>query len=130
MKNVDTMYWVKLGLLSVVLAAAAWIVFGVIMPDFYPKGLPWFLGLMILVTAGGQILLTWALRTNPGKFSSWFMIYKAVKLLIMMGVMLIFILTDRENSIPFLISVFVIYLVYMLFEAAELNKASRKQAEQ
>lgn len=129
MKNVDTLYWVKLGLVSVVLAAAAWIVFGLILPEFYPKGMPWFLGLVILVTAGGQILLTWVLKTNSRKFSSWFLIYKSVKLLLMMGIMLIFILTDRENSISFLISVFVIYLVYMLFEAAELNKASRKEAE-
>jgi hypothetical protein len=123
------MYWVILGLLSVVLAAAASIVFGAIMPEFYPKGLPWFLGLVILITGGGQVLLTWVLKTNPGKFSSWFLIYKSVKLLIRMGVMLIFILTDRENSISFLISVFIIYLVYMLFEAAELNKASRKEAK-
>jgi len=128
MKKVDVRYWISLGLVSAVLAAAAWIVFGFYLPQLYPRVLPWFLGVMIVITGTGQVLLTQALKRDPKKFNSWFMIYKSVKILILMTFLVAYLLINRENALSLLISVFVIYLVFLLFEAASLNKVSRREA--
>ena len=130
MKTINVKYWINLGLLSAVLVAAAWIIYGIYLPEYYPRVLPWFLGVVILITAAGQVLLTRALKGNPQKFNSWFMIYKSAKLLIIMTFMVVYMLVVKRNGFSFLISVFVIYLAYMLFEAASLNKESRRQAGQ
>jgi hypothetical protein len=128
MKNVESSYWLYIGLLTAFLAAAIWIVFGFVIPDVYPRILPLFLAIVALVTAAGQVLLTRAVRKDPKKFSSWYLVYKSVKMLIIMTFILVYILVNRKNGISFLGSVFVIYLSYMIFEAGALNRAARRES--
>jgi hypothetical protein len=129
MKNIETRYWLTLGLVTAALAASIWIVFSFMLPDYYPRILPVFLVMVALITLSGQILLTQALRKDPKKFQSWYLIYKSLKMLIIMAFMLIYVFVNRKNGVAFLGSVFVIYLVYMIFESASLNRAARKETE-
>lgn len=128
MKNVESSYWIFIGLLTTILAVAIWIVFGFVIPELYPRILPFFLAMVVLLTATGQVLLTRALRKDPKKFNSWYLIYKAIKMLIIMTFMLVYVMVKRENGVSFLASVFVIYLTYMIFEAGALNRAARRES--
>jgi len=128
MKNTDVRYWISLGLITIVMASAMVIVFGYVIPEQYPKILPVFLALVVLITGAGQVLLTRALTSDPKKFNSWYLIYKSVKMLIIMTFMLIHILAHRKNGLAFLGSVFVIYLVYMVFESGSLNRVARRES--
>lgn len=128
MKKVDLQYWIRLGLVTAVLSAVIAMVFVFLLPDQYPKILPWFLGLTVVITAAGQILIVWALQKQGNKFQSWYMIFKSVKMLIIMTFMLVYVFVSKSGGIPFLGSVFVIYLVYMIFESMEIKRAVREAA--
>jgi hypothetical protein len=128
MNKTDVRYWVSLGLVTVVVAAAMIFVFGYVIPEQYPKILPVFLALVVVITGTGQILLTKALNRDPKKFNSWYLIYKSVKMLIIMTFMLIYVLAHRENGLAFLGSVFLIYLAFMVFESRALNQVVRRDS--
>jgi cation transport ATPase len=128
MNKTNVSYWVSLGLVTAVMAAAMAIVFGYVIPEQYPAILPFFLALVVLVTGAGQVLLARALQRDPKKFNSWYLIYKSVKMLIIMTFMLIYVLAHRKNGLAFLASVFVIYLVYMVFESRALNQVVRRES--
>ncbi len=128
MKIVDSSYWISIGLLTAILAVAIWIVFGFVIPEMYPRILPFFLAMVVLLTVTGQVLLTRAVRKDPKKFNSWYLVYKSIKMLIIMTFMLVYIMVNRKNGVSFLASVFVIYLTYMIFEAGALNRAARRES--
>ncbi len=129
MKHVDTRYWIELALVTSALIIVAWIVFGFALPGQYPPILPILLAVMVFVTAAGQVILTRLLDQKFSKFNSAFLIYKGVKILILMAFMFIYSALHKEHALPFLGSTFIIYLVYMVFESRSLNRQSKNQAE-
>lgn len=130
MKKIDTRYWIELTLVTLVLIALGWVAFIYLLPGQFPPALIAMLALMVILTVAGQIILTRLLDQKFSKFNSAFLIFKALKILILMIFMIIYSLVNRERALPFLVSTFVIYLVYMIFESRSLNRHSRKQAEQ
>jgi protein-S-isoprenylcysteine O-methyltransferase Ste14 len=88
------------------------------------------LALLVVMTAAGQVVLTRLLNERFTKFNSAFLIYKAVKILVLMAFLIIYSTLHREKVIPFLGSTFIMYLVFMFFESRSLNRHSRKQSEQ
>jgi O-antigen/teichoic acid export membrane protein len=130
MKKVDTRYWLELALVTITLIALGWIGFVFVFPGQYPPVLPVMLAMMVILTAAGQVVLTGLLDKKFSKFNSAFLVYKGVKILILMTFMFIYSATHREHAVYFLGSTFIIYLSYMFFESRSLNRHSRKQAEQ
>lgn len=128
MNRIDVRYWIGLAIITLVLAVSAWIVFTFVFPDQYPRILPVFLAIVVLITAAGQVFLTRSLDKEPRKFNSWYMIYKAIKMLIIATFLFIYVILHKKNGISFLVSVFIIYLVFMFFESASLNRVVRKQS--
>ncbi len=129
MKSVDARYWVELVVITIVLAAAAWVVFGIFLPDEYPGILPVVLALLVIMTATGQVVLTRLLDQKFTKFNSAFLIYKSLKILVLMAFLITYSALHREKVIPFLGSTFIMYLVFMFFESRSLNRHSRRQSE-
>ena len=129
MKIVDTRYWIELTLITLLLIGLGWVTFIWILPGQYPPVLPFMLGTIILLTVSGQVVLTRLLDQKFSKFNSAFMIYKALKILVLMIFMILYSLFHKERALPFLGSTFIIYLVFMIFEARSLNRHSRNQAE-
>jgi O-antigen/teichoic acid export membrane protein len=129
MKNVDTRYWVELAVITLVLALAAWVVFGMFFPAEYPPVLPFMLALLVILTAAGQVVLSRLLREKFSKFNSAFLIYKSLKILVLMAFLIIYSTLHRDRVIAFLGSTFVMYLAFMFFESRSLNRHSRREAE-
>jgi uncharacterized membrane protein len=99
------------------------------LPGQYPPILPFMLGTIVIVTAAGQVVLTRLLDQKFSKFNSAFLVYKGLKILILMAFMFIYTAFHKEFALTFLGSTFLIYLVFMVFESRSLNRHSRKQAE-
>jgi len=129
MKNVDTRYWIELILITLLLVGSGWVAFVFFLPGQYPPILPVMLVTVVLITAAGQVVLTRLMEQRFSKFNSAFLIYKALKILILMAFMFIYSVLHKERALPFLGSTFIIYLVFMFFESRSLNRQSRKQAE-
>ncbi|MFA6126457.1 MAG: hypothetical protein WC699_04050 [Bacteroidales bacterium] len=129
MKNIDTRYWIELTLVTLSLIAIGWVTFIFFLPGLFDAILLVMLGVIVLMTVAGQAILTNLMDQNFSKFNSAFLIYKGAKILILMTFMVIYTITHRKSALPFLGGTFIIYLVYMFFEARSLNRQSRKQAE-
>jgi len=129
MKSVDSRYWIELAVITLILAGLGWVTFIYLLPGQYPPVLPVMLAVLVLVTAAGQVVLSRLLDQKFSKFSSAFLIYKSLKILILMAFMLIYSVLHKEHALPFLGATFIMYLVYMIFESRSLNRQSRRQAE-
>jgi len=130
MKNVDTRYWIELAIVTVSLVAIGFITFIFFLPGYYPPILPFMLLTFVIMTAASQVILGSLLSARFSKFSSAFMIYKGLKILILATFMVIYAALKSEFVIPFLGATLIMYLAFMVFESRSLNRQSRKQAEQ
>lgn len=129
MKNVDPRYWIEITLITLLLIVLGWVAFFFFLPGQYVPILPFMLATIVVLTAAGQVVLTRYLDQKFSKFNAAFLIYKTLKMLILMAFMVIYSLWHKEHVLPFLITTFILYLVYMIFESRSLNRQSRKQAE-
>ena len=129
MKKVDSRCWIELIAITFILICAGWVAFTYVFPGRYPPMLPVMLATIVVITAAGQVVLTGYLDQKFSKFNAAFLIYKTLKMLILLAFMVIYSLLHREYALYFLIATFIIYLVYMIFESRSLNRQSRKQAE-
>ncbi len=129
MKKVDTRYWIELTLITLLLIGLGWVAFVFMLPGQYPPVLPVMLAVIVVVTAAGQVVLTRLMDQRFSKFNSAFLIYKGLKIIILMAFMFIYSVLHKEHALPFLCATFIIYLVYMFFESRSLSRQSRKQAE-
>lgn len=129
MKNLDTRYWIELSAITLLLAGLSVVVFTCVLPGLYPPIFPVLFATIVVITIVGQIMLSRQLDKDFRRFNTAFMVYKAVKILILMVFMLVYSLLHRELAVPFLISTFILYLVYMVFESRSLNRQSRRQAQ-
>jgi hypothetical protein len=130
MKNVDARYWIELVVVTLMLVAIGFIAFIFFLPGYYPPILPFMLLTFVVMTAAGQVILGRLLSERFSKFNSAFMIYKALKILILATFMVTYAALNSEFVIPFLGATLIMYLVFMVFESRSLNRQSRKQAEQ
>jgi hypothetical protein len=85
MKNVDSRYWYELALITLFLIGLGWIAFVYLFPGQYPPVLPLMLAVMVVVTVAGQVVLTRLMDQKFSKFNSAFLIYKGLKILILMA---------------------------------------------
>ncbi len=116
-------YFIELTLVSLLIIILGWITFTWIVPGNYVPVLPYFLLFMIAITATGQIILSRITETaNLNKFNTRYMAYKAIKMLAVLSFMLGYLINHRKSGIPFLLSAFIIYLIFMVFEARSLNR--------
>jgi len=129
MKNVDPRYWIEITLITLLLIVLGWVAFFFFLPGQYVPILPFMLVTIVVLTAAGQVVLTRYLDQKFSKFNAAFLIYKTLKMIILMAFVIIYTLLHREHALPFLITTFILYLVYMIFESRSLNRQSRKQAE-
>ncbi|MFO7616357.1 MAG: hypothetical protein R6V75_03825, partial [Bacteroidales bacterium] len=71
----------------------------------------------------GQLILSRKLQTgNPANFNSYYLAFKFIKMIAILVFLVAWLLSHKETSIPFIISAFIIYLVYVVFETRALNR--------
>lgn len=128
MKKVDTRYWVELTGITLFMIGLGCVAFLLVFPGHYPPVLPVLLAIIVVMTAAGQVMLTRFMDQKFSKFNAAFLIYKTIKILILMAFIVIYSLLYREQALPLLISTLIIYLVYVIFESRSLSRHSKNQA--
>lgn len=130
MKNIDTRYWIELSVVTLLMLVMGWIAFTFIMPEKYPPVLPVMLAIITITTIAGQVILTRLLDQKFSRFNSAFLIFKAVKIFVILLIILISYHSLQGDTLKvFLVATFLLYLVYLVFESRSLNRHSRNQAD-
>jgi len=66
-----------------------------------------------------------SLTQRFSKFVNVFLLTTAVKLLLYIAVIIIYVLVNRSDALPFLISFFILYLCYTVFEVIKLVSVTK-----
>ncbi len=111
---------------SVALIITGWIVFSLIIPEYYIPVLPYMLLFFLVVTI---IVHAWQLKMakkDIAKFTRSNMLVAFFKLVIYSVFAVVFIAIDRENAMVFVICLMIIYLIFTFVEVSDLSRNTKK----
>lgn len=105
---------------------AGYIATQTILKSFYhPYFLLIFLYFCGITLLSGVLLIALSLR-HPGKFSFYFFSLTAIKLILHLGILVVFFLLDRESVLLLAAAFFIHYLVFKVFEMISMQSFSRQ----
>lgn len=107
------------------LAASGLLLFQLLPRNFITPALPFLLLFFMAVTMIGYYLLLKASSKTLLKFLNAFLLLTFGKLILFIGVLVLYILLNRWDAMPFGIGFFVLYLFYTAFEVVYLVKISK-----
>lgn len=119
----------KLSALTLIAALVGWLVFSLLLPQYYLPVLPWlliFFYVFTLIIHAYQLNLA---KKDFGKFSRSNMLITFIKLIVYSVLAIVYIALDKENAFPFVICLFFLYLIFTFFEVSEISKLSRSQKQ-
>jgi L-asparagine transporter-like permease len=93
-----------------------------ILPTFYFIILYFF-----FVTVVFHFGLLQSMKGKPQGFVRYFMGATTFKLLIHLAVVIIYAILHREQALPFLLSFFVLYILFMVYEVLVVMKLNKQQ---
>ncbi len=89
---------------------------------FISPALPFLFFFFIASSLLSYYYLLKSMKKKFIRFTNTFLLITAIKLLLYVAVMVIYVLIHREDAVPFLLSFFILYLCYTVFEVVILLK--------
>lgn len=93
---------------------------------WYFAAFPYLLLLIATVTTIGHLLIIKASDQNPRKFTTAYMASVTIKLIVYLSSMLIYLLIDRSQVIPFVCTFIAFYVLYTIFEVIHVLSFIKK----
>ena len=112
-------YSAILGTLSFI----AWFIFPV---KFFSPALPFIFIFFIGITFLSYYLLVRSSTIKVIRFINTFLLVTTLKLILFIAILVIYILLNKKDAVPFGLSFFVLYLFYTVFEVVSLINYSKK----
>ena len=113
---------IKLTAVSFGLALIAWLVFSMFLPEYYIPTLPFLLLFFYLTTICIHAYQLSLKKKDIGKFARSNMLITFFKLILYSVVTVIYIAIDKENAIPFVVCLMLLYLIFTFIEVSESTK--------
>lgn len=112
-------FLLRLVILTLLVIAMAYVVFTYISPC-HVTGVYIIILFFFLVTLTFHVYLLKSYRSSPGKFTVRYLGASGVKMFIYMISAGVLVLLNREEALQLLISFFVLYLIFTIFEIREI----------
>lgn len=87
--------------------------------------LPFLLPFFFALTLISHYLQIKSSEKSFARFTSNYMLVTSVKLMTLLIVLLVYVLLNRNDAIPFIISFFILYILYSVFEVIELQNIKK-----
>lgn len=113
--------------ISTVLALIGWVVFALLIPAYYLPVLPLMLLFFLIVTILVHAWQVKILKTSVSKFARNNMLITFLKLVIYSVFAIVYIATNPENALIFVVNLFILYAVFTILEVSETSKMSAKK---
>lgn len=98
--------------------------FGILAPgQFVTPALPFLYPLFYGITALIYYIILKAIQDRFARFVNYYMIVTVLKLLAFIVLIVIYVLLNRTDAVPFLLTFFIFYLVYTAFEVVYFLKS-------
>ena len=93
--------------------------------DLTTPALPWLILLFILTTFILYYILLKASEKKFNQFTNYFMAASVFKLLMLLVIITVYVYFFRNDAIRFVVTMFVLYLIYTVFEVYWLLKINK-----
>lgn len=120
MKKKYLQFIIRLTLISLILLGAYFILKGNLGPAILVPAIPLLILLFYFITALVHFALLRITELNPRKFVSYFMVATFLKLMNYMIVIVVYVLTVKTGILAFVLTFFILYLIYTAFEVVTL----------
>lgn len=118
---------IKLSITALLLALFSYLVFEQLDKDMQTRAWPW----LLVFLYGVNIVLYYLFIRNKTKkvssFANFFMLATFLKLILYLAVIVIYLLSNKEEAAPFLISFLAYYIVFTALEVGSVTQLQRKQ---
>lgn len=114
---------------TAILSVIAFLLFSTVISKFYLPVFPFLVGFFVLTTIGIHAILVKAGGERPARFSTFYMGSITTKLFLYVIFLVIYVLVDKQNAPVFLITFFVLYLCYTVFETYSLLNDFKPQKD-
>ncbi|MDF1550843.1 MAG: hypothetical protein P1P88_23675 [Bacteroidales bacterium] len=121
---------IKILSFSLILSAISFVLFYLLIPQYYLQVFPFLIVFFVALTIGVHLVLTRAGKKEIRQFSTYFMGSITAKLFIYLIFIIIYVFTDRENAVPFLLTFLCLYILFTFFETYYLLGDLKKEQNQ
>lgn len=126
MKQKYQHFFFRLTVMTALLGLLCWALDRLVPGVTFSKLYPYILLLFYAVTAMIHFILLHITRLNPRRFVSYFMLATFVKLIIYFTAVLVYVFTFREEILPFIITFFILYIFFTVFEVVLILKQTKE----
>lgn len=119
-------YFIKITLLTAFLGVVTTLLLYFTTLPFVSRDMPYILAFFYVFNVVVHYLLLKFSYKKMALFASYFLGATLLKLIIYFGVILWYSVKNREEAVSFIITFFLLYLIYTFFEVLSLQKFSRK----
>lgn len=88
--------------------------------------LPYYIVLFYLCTAIGYVLTYYSVSRKKMRFENIFMLVKFAKLFLYLIVLIVVVMQNKENTVPFVVSYLILYAIYLIFDTITIKNLSKK----
>jgi hypothetical protein len=115
---------------SLVLALAAIPAWLLLPPGYTTPALPFLFFFFIACSLVSYHYLLRSMTERLIRFVNTFLLLTVVKLFLYAGVMIAYVLLNKADAVPFMLSFFILYLAYTIFEVVKILAVSGKKREE
>ena len=122
MNSLYIKYLRSLLIFSVILGAIALCLAFILPKTYLSPALPFLFFFFIATSLISFYFLQQSFGQRFIRFVNTFLLTILAKLLLYIGVMIIYVFINRKDAVPFMLGFFILYLCYTIFEAASIIK--------
>lgn len=130
MKNDLKRFLTKTIGLTIIIAFIGWLVFSLLIPQYYLPVFPFLLGFFLIITVSVHAFQLKLAKKDMGKFARSNMLVTFFKLIIYSVFAVVYIANDPENALAFVIALMLLYFIYSFVEVVEISQISKRNVKE
>jgi len=119
-------FFLRLSIFSLGLIVIAFLLRTLLPEGSLPAVLPYLFILFFVVTLAVHWIVLKISELKPARFVSYFMLATFGKLVIYFIAVLVYVFTRKEQVLPFILSFFILYIFYTVFEVISILGQTRE----
>lgn len=118
----------KTAIITIVVIAAGMLLFTNIPVEYYSPAFPFIVAFFFFATIIVFYYMLKAVEKRPARFVNVFMLTTMLKLMLYLAVMVVYVLLNREDAKLFILTYFVLYVIYTVLEVGSILKVNKERS--
>ncbi len=118
----------KTAITTIVVIATGMLLFTNLPVEYYSPAFPFIVGFFLFATIIVFYYMLKAVERRPARFVNVFMLTTMLKLMLFLAVMVVYVLLNREDAKPFILTYFVLYVIYTVLEVVSILKVNKEKS--